>query len=62
VCTAYAQRSTGDFVLGEQKERAEAACIDTGLEALRLLADMDEATDAAGERHWRPSLWRGTAA
>jgi uridine phosphorylase len=62
VCTAYAQRTTGAFVQGEQKDRAEAACIDTGLEALRLLAEMDEATIAAGERHWRPSLWVGTAA
>ncbi len=62
VCTAYAQRHTGAFVQGELKDRAESACIDTGLEALRLLAVMDEATTAAGERHWRPSLWAGAAA
>jgi uridine phosphorylase len=57
VCAAYAQRVSGAFVTGEQKERAEAACIETGLEALRLLADMDEAVTAAGALHWRPSLW-----
>jgi uridine phosphorylase len=57
VCTAYAQRVSGAFVQGEQKERAEAACIDTGLEALRLLAEMDDATRAAGAAYWRPSLW-----
>ncbi len=57
VCTAFAQRTTGRFVQGEQMERAEAACIDTGLEALCLLAEMDEAVTAAGARHWRPSLW-----
>ncbi len=57
VCTAYAQRVSGAFVQGEQKERAESACIETGLEALRLLAEMDEATRAAGAAHWRPSLW-----
>jgi uridine phosphorylase len=57
VCTAYAQRVSGAFVAGEQKERAEAACIDTGLEALRLLADMDEAVRESGATHWRPSLW-----
>jgi len=57
VCTAYAQRTTGRFVQGKQKDRAEAACIDTGLEALGLLAEMDEAVTAAGARHWRPSLW-----
>jgi len=57
VCTAYAQRPTGRFVTGEQEDRAEAACIDTGLEALCLLAEMDEAVHAAGAAHWRPSLW-----
>lgn len=57
VCTAYAQRVSGAFVAGEQKERAEAACIDTGLEALRLLAEMDDAVRAAEALHWRPSLW-----
>lgn len=57
VCTAYAQRVTGTFVHGAQAERAEAACIDTGLEALCLLAEMDEAVHAEGALHWRPSLW-----
>ncbi len=57
VCTAYAQRVSGAFVQGAQKEQAESACIDTGLEALRLLADMDEAVQAQGAVHWRPSLW-----
>ncbi|MGH2407557.1 MAG: nucleoside phosphorylase [Candidatus Limnocylindrales bacterium] len=57
VCTVYAQRPTGRFVAGEQQVRAEAACIDTGLEALCLLAEMDEAVVAAGAAHWRPSLW-----
>ena len=57
VCTAYAQRVSGAFVTGEQKERAEVACIETGLEALRLLAEMDQAVSAAGALHWRPSLW-----
>jgi uridine phosphorylase len=46
VCTAYAQRVSGAFVVGEQKDRAEAACVETGLEALRLLADMDKALAA----------------
>lgn len=61
VCTAYAQRMTGRFAQGEVRDRAEAACIDTGLEALRLMADMDDATRAAGARYWRPSLWTATA-
>jgi uridine phosphorylase len=57
VCTAYAQRVSGAFVQGDQRDRAEAACIDTGLEALSLLADMDEAVHAQKALHWRPSLW-----
>lgn len=57
VCSAFAQRTTGAFVQGDQKERAERACIDVGLEALRILADMDSRTKAAGAVHWRPSLW-----
>jgi hypothetical protein len=44
-------------VEGEQKQRAESACIETGLEALCLLAEMDEAARAAGAAHWHPSLW-----
>lgn len=62
VCTAYAQRASGAFVQGEQKERAEAAVIDTGLEALRLLAEMESAVREAGALHWRPSLWRPNVA
>ena len=62
VCTAYAQRISGEFVHGAQAERAEAACIETGLEALSLLAEMDEAVRSAGELHWRPSLWSSTVA
>jgi uridine phosphorylase len=57
VCAAYAQRVTGRFVEGPAKDRAETACIETGLEALNLLAEMDDATRAAGAAHWRPSLW-----
>jgi uridine phosphorylase len=62
VCTAYAQRARGEFVSGAQAEQAESACIDTGLEALRLLAVMDEAVHAEGALHWRPSLWEPNVA
>ncbi len=57
VCAAYAQRTTGRFVQGAAQERAETACIETGLEALSILAEMDDATRAAGAAAWRPSLW-----
>ena len=57
VCAVYASRTTGDFVAGEQKDAAEAACVETGLESLLVLADMDEQKREAGTDRWRPSLW-----
>jgi uridine phosphorylase len=60
VCAVYAQRVTGDFVVGEAKERAEAACVETGLEALRILAAMERQKRAIPTDRWRPSLWTGS--
>jgi uridine phosphorylase len=57
VCTAFAQRTKGVAVEGEQKVAAEAAVIDTGLEALHVLAEMDAQQARSGEKHWRPSHW-----
>ncbi len=57
VCAAFAQRNTGAFVQGAQMERAERDCIETGLEALCILADMEAQVKAARAEHWRPSLW-----
>lgn len=57
VCTAFAQRTSGDFVMGERKQAAEEGLIETGLEALHILADMDQRRSAAGDVHWRPSHW-----
>jgi uridine phosphorylase len=57
VCTAFAQRTTGRFVTGDEKDRAEAALVEVGLEALHVLAAMDEQTARTDELHWRPSQW-----
>jgi uridine phosphorylase len=57
VCAAYAQRTTGRFLEGDARPRAELACIETGLEALRILAVMDAQQATARAVHWRPSLW-----
>ena len=62
VCTAYAQRVQGVFADEEQRQKGEKACIETGLEALRLLAEMDEAVEKSGCVHWRPSLWSSVVA
>jgi uridine phosphorylase len=57
VCAVYAQRTTGEFIEGAAKDQAEAACVETGLEALLILADMDRQKRIAGTDRWRPSLW-----
>jgi uridine phosphorylase len=57
VCTAFAQRNEGRFLDEAGRAAAELACIETGMVALRILAEMDERTRAAGATHWRPSLW-----
>jgi uridine phosphorylase len=57
VCAVYANRRTGAFVEGDSKATAEAAAIDTGLESLRILAELDRQKSKAGAVHWRPSLW-----
>jgi uridine phosphorylase len=56
VCAVFAQRSTGDFVTGAAKDAAERNCVETGLEGLRILAEMDRRKRAAATDRWRPSL------
>ena len=58
VCAVYANRTTGDFVTGELKDAAEAACVETGLEGLLVLADMEEQKREAQADRWRPSIWK----
>jgi uridine phosphorylase len=56
VCAVFAQRITGEFPSGDAKQAAENACVETGLESLRILADMDRRKIEAGTDRWRPSL------
>jgi uridine phosphorylase len=58
VCCVFAQRVTGAFVTGEAKQRAEDGCVETGLEAVSILAEFDRQKQAAGAERWRPSIWR----
>ena len=60
VCAVYANRRTGAFAEGDVKTSAEAAVIETGLESLRILAELDRQKSKAGAAHWRPSLWSPT--
>jgi uridine phosphorylase len=61
VCAVYANRTTGEFVSGDLKNEAEAACVDTGLETLAILAEMDRQKRTAETDRWRPSLWNSVA-
>lgn len=56
VCTVFAQRTTGEFPVGDAKDAAEAACLETGLESLAILAEMDRRKERAATDRWRPSL------
>ena len=56
VCTVFAQRTTGEFPVGDAKDAAEAACVDTGLESLVILAEIDRRKERAATDRWRPSL------
>jgi uridine phosphorylase len=60
VCAVYAQRLTGDFIEGAAKDAAEAACVETGLDSLVILAGIDRQKQLAGTDRWRPSLWSST--
>jgi uridine phosphorylase len=60
VCAVYANRTTGDFVSGDTKDAAEAACVETGLESLLVMAEMDARKREARTDRWRPSLWQHT--
>jgi uridine phosphorylase len=61
VCAVYANRTTGQFIDGPAKDAAEAACVETGLESLLVMARMDAQKHAAGTDRWRPSLWSSEA-
>ena len=56
VCAVYSQRTTGEFGAGAARDAAEAACVETGLESLLILAEMDRRTRDAATDRWRPSL------
>jgi uridine phosphorylase len=56
VCTVFAQRTTGEFPVGDAKDEAEASLVETGLESLRILAEMDRRKERAATDRWRPSL------
>ena len=58
IATLATDELTGAFVGDDLKDAAEASCVETGLESLLILAEMDrQKRDAATER-WRPSLWQ----
>jgi len=56
VCAVFAQRTTGEFPTGDAMETAVQNCVETGLESLLILADMDRRKQAAATDRWRPSL------
>ena len=56
VCAVYAHRPSGRFIGEHEMPAAEGRCIETGLEAVRILRRMDAVKKAAGKAHWTPTL------
>lgn len=56
VCAIYANRHENRFIDTRTKERAEASCIEVGLEAVRVLARLDAEKRQARAAHWHPGL------
>ncbi|WP_436928844.1 nucleoside phosphorylase [Halosimplex halobium] len=54
VCTVYANRVTGEFRTEGERKAAKVAS-----EAVSILAEMDDAADAAGVDRWHPGLGLG---
>ncbi len=51
VCTAYANRETGEFGVTGERRAAEVAS-----KAVAILAEMDQQATAAGAKRWHPGL------
>jgi uridine phosphorylase len=56
VCAVYAQRVHDTFVTKAQKHKAETRCIEAGLRAIQILADMDRIKRLHAKRFWYPSI------
>lgn len=54
VCAIYGDRQANQFIDTATKDLAERRCLETGLEALLILAAMDKAKGKA--HHWLPSM------
>ncbi|MFX0061195.1 MAG: nucleoside phosphorylase [Candidatus Hermodarchaeota archaeon] len=56
ICAVYANRFTNKFITTEKKQQAETHCIRAGLEACKILAQMDKIKKDHNFSHWLPSL------
>ena len=56
VCAVYANRPKNEFISLEEKPKAEERAIKTGIEAVKILSQMDTLKSKLNTRYWRPSL------
>jgi len=56
VCAVYAHRPSGKFIDKSDIPVAEGRCIDAGMEAIRVLRQMDAVKKKRKRRHWTPDL------
>ncbi len=52
ICAVATNRLTGEWVVGA----GETECMEVANEAVKVLAEMDEAKDKHGKKHWYPGL------
>lgn len=57
ICAVYANRFSNKFITMEQKQNAEKNCIIAGLEACRILSNMDKIKKDSNRENWLPSLF-----
>ncbi len=56
VAAIYANRQKGVFIPPELKVKAEGDCIEVGLHAIKVIAEMDRAKSPKRRDYWYPSL------
>jgi uridine phosphorylase len=55
ICAVYANRFTNRFITTEKKQQAETHCIRAGLDACKILSQMDKVKKAHNLSYWLPS-------
>ncbi|MHA2174379.1 MAG: nucleoside phosphorylase [Candidatus Hodarchaeales archaeon] len=56
VCTVFANRTTNEFIPNEFKHQSEINCVDTAIDALQIIHQMDKVMKENKVNNWIPSF------